>query len=277
VISAEGRFPDSPLPRILGRDFAGRVVEGPSDLLGLDVWGSGGDLGISRDGVHAQYVVLPAGAVARRPANLTVEEAAACGVPYVTAWRACAEVEEGEWVVIAGAAGAVGRAATEMARSFGGRVIGLVRDEAEARRVGPVDAVARFDLGDLADVVREATDGAGCDHALNGVGAAVFPGLVDALAPDGELVVYSAAQGREATFDLLSFYRKRLRFVGVNTADTDAESAGQIMMMMCDLMEGGDIHALPVAETWPLAEAAHAYARVATAPGKVVLLPPRGA
>ncbi len=34
VLSAEGRFPHAVLPRILGRDFAGRVVEGPAELVG---------------------------------------------------------------------------------------------------------------------------------------------------------------------------------------------------------------------------------------------------
>src|SRR5204862_2366210 len=42
VASAEGRFDHARLPRILGRDFAGRVCEGPADLLGQEVWGSGG-------------------------------------------------------------------------------------------------------------------------------------------------------------------------------------------------------------------------------------------
>ncbi|MGD0500636.1 MAG: alcohol dehydrogenase catalytic domain-containing protein [Bryobacteraceae bacterium] len=58
IVSAEGRFPDAPLPRILGRDFAGRIVAGPAALIGTEVWGTGGDLGIARDGVHAEYVVL---------------------------------------------------------------------------------------------------------------------------------------------------------------------------------------------------------------------------
>src|SRR2546422_648836 len=56
VASAEGRFDDALLPRILGHDFAGRVCDGPADLIGQDVWGSGGELGIWRDGTHAEYI-----------------------------------------------------------------------------------------------------------------------------------------------------------------------------------------------------------------------------
>lgn len=38
-VSAQGKFPDSPLPGILGRDFAGRVIGGPAQLVGKNVWG----------------------------------------------------------------------------------------------------------------------------------------------------------------------------------------------------------------------------------------------
>ena len=81
VASVEGRFPDAILPRIVGRDFAGTVTEGPRDLIGAEVWSSGGDLGVTRDGTQAEYLKVPLQAVARRPNNLPAEEAAAVGVP----------------------------------------------------------------------------------------------------------------------------------------------------------------------------------------------------
>ena len=60
--------------------------------------------------------------VARRPANLSVQEAAAVGVPFVTAWSALVDagrLAAGEWVVVSGAAGAVGSAAIEIASARG--------------------------------------------------------------------------------------------------------------------------------------------------------------
>ena len=59
LASFQGKFPGAVLPRIVGRDFAGRIVEGPATLVGTKVWGTGGDLGISRDGTHAEYLSLP--------------------------------------------------------------------------------------------------------------------------------------------------------------------------------------------------------------------------
>src|SRR5579864_1598694 len=75
LASVQGRFPHAVLPRIVGRDFSGAVVEGPAELVGSKVWGTGGDLGITRDGTHAEYLALPKQAVARRPGNLSAEQA----------------------------------------------------------------------------------------------------------------------------------------------------------------------------------------------------------
>ena len=41
------------LPRTPGRDFAGEVADGPAELVGTPVFGSGGNLGFGRDGSHA--------------------------------------------------------------------------------------------------------------------------------------------------------------------------------------------------------------------------------
>src|SRR5258708_22606091 len=81
--SIAGAFPHSPLPRIVGRDFAGRVVEGPPDLQGAAVSGSGGDLGTSRDGTVADYIVFQENQVSRPPASLSAQEARAAGCPFL--------------------------------------------------------------------------------------------------------------------------------------------------------------------------------------------------
>ena len=47
VASVEGRFPNAILPRVVGRDFAARIADGAAEVLGAEVWGTGGDLGIT--------------------------------------------------------------------------------------------------------------------------------------------------------------------------------------------------------------------------------------
>ena len=78
-------------PRTLGRDFAGVVVDGPRDLLGVRVWGSGGgELGLTTDGTHATHVVVACDGVARTPDGLTDVEAAASALGYFAAHSALA-------------------------------------------------------------------------------------------------------------------------------------------------------------------------------------------
>ncbi|HUM10192.1 MAG TPA: zinc-binding alcohol dehydrogenase family protein [Myxococcaceae bacterium] len=282
VLSAEGRFPHAVLPRILGRDFAGRVVAGPSELVGTAVWGTGGDLGITRDGAHAEEIVLPAGGVSRRPGNLTPEQAAAAGVPFTTAWSClvdAARLQAGETVVVSGAVGAVGWAAVELAAALGARVIGLVKDAEEAARVdrSRVAGVARSDAGDLPDVVREVTGGRGAQVALNGVGAPVFAALLGSLGPSGRLCVYSAVAGREVSLDLFDFYRRRLVLLGINTAALTVEAGARLLDQLRPLFESGRLRPHPWLERHPLQDAARAYEQVARGSASKVVLVPRAA
>ena len=279
VVSAAGRFPGSPLPRILGRDFAGRVTEGPAEWIDADVWGSGGDLGIIRDGSHAEQIVLPATAVARRPSTLSDEQAAAAGVPFCTAWYALMEagqLQDGAWVIVSGAAGAVGGAAVEIAASRRARVIALVRDDEQAERLdrGSISAVASSAQGDLVEVVRGVTSGRGADLALNGVGGAVAHALLESLADGGRMVTYSAIAGREIQLDLLDHYRRRLTLTGVNTAVLHATDCARILTALAPRFESGELRIRQKTETFPLSEAAAAYERVRVGTDtKLVLIP----
>jgi NADPH:quinone reductase-like Zn-dependent oxidoreductase len=56
VKNVQGKMEGTTLPRIPGRDFAGIVVEGPPNLAGREVWGTGGDVGFTRDGSHAEFI-----------------------------------------------------------------------------------------------------------------------------------------------------------------------------------------------------------------------------
>jgi NADPH:quinone reductase len=65
--------------------------------------------------------------LSEKPANLSMEQAAAVGVPYIAAWSAlvqAANIQAGETALITGAAGAVGRAAIQIAHSKKAKVIG---------------------------------------------------------------------------------------------------------------------------------------------------------
>lgn len=74
------------LPRIPGRDLAGRVVSGDSQWHGKRVFGTGGDLGFGRDGSHTEFVAVPVRALVEIPPEFNEENAASVGVIYLTAF-----------------------------------------------------------------------------------------------------------------------------------------------------------------------------------------------
>src|SRR6202046_1115841 len=95
-----GRFKKTTLPRTPGRDFAGIVVRGARPE-GAEVWGSSGQLGIGRDGSHAEYVVVPAETLSIKPKSVSMAQAAAIGTPFITAWESvvnAAQIQPGETI-----------------------------------------------------------------------------------------------------------------------------------------------------------------------------------
>jgi len=278
VAGVQGRFQHAVLPRVVGRDFAGHVSKGPSELVGAKVWGTGGDLGISRNGAHAEYLVIPVEAVSRRPKTLSAEEAASVGVPFVTAFSALVQlgqVKKGEWVIVSGAAGSVGQAAIQIAHAKGARVVALTKDAGQdwVSKSAGVEVVARSDKQDLEAVVHQATNAKGADLALNGVGNTIFQSLVNSLSVGGRQVIYSAAGGRVFPLDLLSFYHQQLSLFGLDTQKLDVTRCAAILNELVPLFESGTLKPPAIEERYPLSKAPEAYNKVAEGKtGKVVLL-----
>ena len=70
VAAAMGRMPQALWPRTPGRDWARRRSwRARTDLIGREVFGAGGDLGITRDGTHASHLVVHRDAVVEKPRN----------------------------------------------------------------------------------------------------------------------------------------------------------------------------------------------------------------
>jgi NADPH:quinone reductase-like Zn-dependent oxidoreductase len=278
VKNVQGLMSHTMLPRTPGRDFAGVVVAGPDDLRGQEVWGTGGDLGFTRDGSHAEYLLLPREALLPRPRALSMEQAAGIGVSFLAAWLGLMEIARltpGETVLIIGGAGAVGTAVTQIARWQGARtVMATVRGDGEGdpewRR--HVDVVVNLQRQDLAQAVKEATDGRGADIVYNAVGGPTFEPGVHALAARGRLVCISVIGDRNVRFDLLDFYRRELRFFGLNTLLYDAIAGARALRPLLTGFEGGQL-SVRTGTTFPLDEAISAYELVGQgASGKVALV-----
>lgn len=214
-----GRFPYTTLPRIPGRDFAGVVVEGPQDLVGQEVWGTGRDLGFFADGSHAQYLTVSAKGVAHKPSHLSFAQAASLGVPYTTAWDALERsgVGKGTRLLVIGANGAVGSAALALAKIRGAQVLGAVRR--------PEQVEALRDQGFEGLLLGQPEALGGQVNALFGTGADVIfdttgfwlPAAVAALAPFGRIAIIAAPVDGHVQLPALALYRKGGSVVGINS------------------------------------------------------------
>jgi NADPH:quinone reductase-like Zn-dependent oxidoreductase len=214
-----GRFPYTTLPRIPGRDFAGVVVEGPQELVGQEVWGTGRDLGFFSDGSHAQYLTVSAKGVAHKPSHLSFAQAASLGVPYTTAWDALERsgVGKGIRLLVIGANGAVGSAALALAKIRGAQVLGAVRrpEQVEALREQGFEGLLLGQPEALGGQVN-ALFGTGADVIFDTTGF-WLPAAVAALAPFGRIAIIAAPVDGHVQLPALALYRKGGSVVGINS------------------------------------------------------------
>ena len=259
------------MPRVPGRDYAGVVVAGDAPA-GQEVWGSGPRFGIDRDGAHAEYIVVGADWVSPKPAGLSMEQAASVGVPFVTAWSALVtegQIQAGETILIIGAAGAVGRAATQIAHWKGARVIPAIRAKGPVP-TGTIDTLTQ----DIPRAVRDLTGGTGADLVLDCVGGALFEPALTSLRVGGRHLVIVSKGTRRVSFNLTDFYHHRLRLLGVDSLGLTGPEIAAIMDGLRPGFEAGALRPFEVT-AWPLARGPAAYAAADRdgARAKHVLLP----
>lgn len=271
LLNVQGKFPQTILPRIPGRDFSGIVEEGPAEWRGVAVWGSGAELGFAQNGTHAEYVAVPAGSLVRKPESLSFAQAAAAGVPMVAAYLSlvtAARLQSGETAVITGASGAVGRLASQIALWLGARVIGVVRKLEPL----PVSSLV-LSSDDVVAKVKEATGGRGADVCLDAVGGPLFAAALGCLAEGGRLAVIVAKGDGNVTINLRDFYHHRLQLIGVDTLKSSIVETSQIYRALADPFETGAIKIEAPREV-PLSDALTAYRELESGGGpKTVLIP----
>jgi len=250
----------SPLPRVPGRDYAGVVVGGDAEK-GLEVWGSGAGFGVVRDGAHAEYIVVTRDSVAQKPPQLSMKQAAAIGVAYLAAWSALVVIgnlQAGETVLIVGVAGAVGRAATQIAHWKKARVIG-----ADVRSDNPskADAVINATTANLSEEVRRLTSGKGADLVLDTVGGPMFEPSLKSLRYGGRQISISSTKDRTVSFDLVDFYHNSSRLAGVDTMKLTGAEIANVMNQLQIGFQEGHLQA-PEITAWAFDRAIEAYKAV---------------
>jgi NADPH2:quinone reductase len=201
LLMTRGEYQFKPEPPFTsGLEFAGEVVEAdpngafrPGDRV----------MGGNKTGAFAEYASVPERALSPVPAGVGFAQAAAMGAAYSTAYTGLVELcglSEGQWVLVHGASGGVGLAASDLAKALGARVIAATgveakRDAIEAA-VAP-DAVIMA-TGRFREEVSSLTEGRLADIVFDPVGGDVFDESTRCVAFGGKLVVVGFTGGRIA-------------------------------------------------------------------------------
>lgn len=277
VKNLAGRMRQTVPPRTPGRDFAGVVVAGPAEWLGLEVWGTGGDIGFTRDGSHADYLRLPVAALARKPGRLSFEQAAAVGVNYVTALIGLdyGALGAGETLFVIGATGGVGGAACGIGALRGARVIAGCRGALDPSTPAAVSGAEPLDLdaGDLEARLRDMTAGKGVDVVYDCVGRPdLTTAALAALGLGGRMIVIAGTPGEQVPIELIPFYRRECRLIGVDSLKRSAADCAPRMDELREGFESGRFPPPSIAGRYPIEDGVAAYTAVAQGTrGRVVL------
>lgn len=205
-----------PLPFVPGMEVAGEVVSGDGFARGEAVVAG------TRLGGFAELVAVDAGAVRRKPAQLSFAQAASVGTAYLTAYVTLvrlARVEPGEWVLVHGATGGVGWATVDLAHALGARVIATGRDQAKLdliTRALPTEVA--LTVPGFRDQVKEITGG-GADVIVDPVGGDVFDESVRCIAFGGRLMVVGFTSGRIAEVSTNMPLIKGFSVIGVRAGE----------------------------------------------------------
>jgi NADPH2:quinone reductase len=265
-----------PLPYTPGTDAAGIVLSVGEDVesvaIGDRVYVAG-----SVSGTYAELVLCNETQVHPLPDAVSFEQGAAVNVPYVTAYRALflrAQAKSGEVLLVHGASGGVGVAATQLARAAGLTVVGTGGTDEGRKLVKEQGAhfVLDHHAADYLDQLRELTNGKGVDVILEMLANVNLGKDLDVLAPKGRVAVVGsrgpveinprALMGRDASI------------LGLTLLNASPQELKDIHEALVVGLSNGTLRPV-VGREIPLADAVSAHEAIMKpgAYGKIVLIP----
>ena len=270
-----------PVPFTSGSEAAG-VVEALGD--GVIEVRRGDRVAFARQpGAYAQFVAVPARAVVALPEGVDTRTAAAAMLQGMTAHYLATSVHrirEGESVLVHAAAGGVGALLVQMARSAGARVFGTASTAhlGVARDAG-CDVVIDYTKDDFEPVIREHTNGRGCEAVYDSVGATTIDRSIDCVAVRGTLALFGQSSGPVATIETARLAKNAIFFTRpglhhyIHSREELLERATDVLT---SIREGR--LKLRVDRELPLSQAAEAHRLLEgrKTSGKLLLIPEEG-
>jgi NADPH:quinone reductase len=194
-----GLYPAPSTPFTPGLEAAGEVLEVGADVTDLAV-GDRIAYAAPPIGAYAEERLMPADRIVKVPDGVSDDQAAAMMLKGMTAQyllRSTYRVKSGDTILFHAAAGGVGLIACQWAKALGATVIGTVGSEAKAAlaKAHGADYTILYSSENVAERVRELTDGEGVPVVYDSVGKDTFESSIDCLAPLGTMVSFGNASG----------------------------------------------------------------------------------
>ena len=279
-IQRAGHYPAPPgASPILGLEVAGEVIalgkEVPSEMLGARV------AALTPGGGYAQYCTAPWDHCLPVPEDMDLKVAAALPETLFTVWHNVFErgmARDGERLLVHGGTSGIGTMAIMLAKAFDIEVIVTCGDEAKceaARQIG-ADLAINYREQDFVEAVKAHTDAEGVNVVLDMVSGDYVPRNLQCLAEDGRHVTIAVLGGAKAELFIPMVMMRRLTLTGSTLRPRSdafkAALADEIAKNAWPLFTTGEL-APVMDETFPLAEAAAAHARMEAGEhiGKIVL------
>ena len=269
LLQRQGYYPPPPgASDIIGMECSGRIS---SVGAGVSNWAVGDEVcALLAGGGYAERVAVPAGQLLPAPPGWSLTDAG--GLPEVacTVWSNLvgqAGLRAGELVLIQGGTGGIGTHAIQVASALGTRVAATAGSPERLARCRELGAELAIDYHDknIADQLREATDGRGADVILDNMGASALADNIDRLAPGGRLVIIGLQGGTKTELDISRLLRKRasvaatnLRGRPVDGPDGKAAIVAEVRAGLWPLIEAGRVKPVVHAEL-PMDQAAEAH------------------
>lgn len=277
---AEGLYPARPsFPHVLGRDAVGivsQVGKGAGDWkLGDKALLLRGEAGVSQLGTLAQQVTVPAECLERIPAGWTDPQAACAALVYVTAYQALTQFDSprNSVVLISGASGGVGVAATQLASAMGQTVIGLSRSAEKAAKLLGLGATWTLNPEDpqWPKTLKQLLQSRRVDLIVDNIGGALLPKMIDTLGMNGCVSLVGMLAGPVPQFNTASLFFRRLLMRGVAVSTYSLEENREAWQQVVSML--GQINQRPVIDSvFPFQQVPAAFARLAEGPmGKVLV------
>jgi NADPH:quinone reductase len=258
-----GGYPRAKPPLILGNEGAG-VVETPGDPsfpAGSRVMFFG-PYGVSEDGTYSESIAARREDLFLIPDNIDDATAAGMPVAYLTAQITLMQAgfAPGKIVLAPAIGGAVGNAATQLARAQGAeKAISTTTSPAKAKRARALGFEHVIDLSaeGLVDGVKRITGGRGVDVVIESVGGALMGQALSTLAVNGVLTTLGYSAGRNTTIDVTDLIWKRASMSGFSLFAQSQAVKAAAWAAILPLLASGAVRPI-VERTYKLEESAEA-------------------